>query len=81
MTEIRPTIKVLYSCRVCGLNNQEVDVTAREAEDVVAWMEQTCIVQLAQDHATRRPHCRPETLVDVKIPLSGNNRVGGATAQ
>jgi hypothetical protein len=72
------TIKVLYSCHECGLNRVSVDVPARGEEHVVEWMESTG-KHLSNDHANRSPECHPETLSDVMIPITGTDRVGGAT--
>lgn len=69
-------IVVLYSCHHCGLAKIEVSVQARENEDVIEWME-TLGRHLSADHAKRSPHCHPERLSDVMIPMAGADRVGG----
>jgi len=76
------TIGVLYSCEQCGILNQEVQVPARDAEDVIQWMEKVCIIALCADHESRSPRCHPETLTHIKIPMpAGVDRVGGAQVQ
>lgn len=75
------TIGVQYSCNGCGIRNVEVQIPAREAEDVGAWMRNVLQPGLGADHLKRSPRCRSETC-DVKIPMAaGSDRVGGATAQ
>ena len=76
-----PTIGVLYSCDECGIRNAEVQVPSRDAEDVIQWMEKICIIALSRDHADRSPHCRPKVLTNIKIPMTGVDRVGGAPVQ
>ena len=73
-------ITVLYSCHACGLKRIEVDVLARENEDVVAWMDAVGH-KLSEDHARKSPHCRPQTLSDVMIPIAGAEKVGGPAVQ
>lgn len=69
-------VTVLYSCHCCGIRRQEVDVPARGEEDVLVWMK-TMGEHLSRDHHMRSPHCRPETLSDVMIPIAGTSKVGG----
>ena len=75
------TIRVLYSCEGCGLKEVGVDVPARLGdEDVVAWMERT--IRLAgNDHRRRSLGCHPKSLQDLKIPITGADRVGGPAIQ
>jgi len=75
-----PEITVLYSCGLCGLTRIPVRVKARTDEDVLVWMEGLGAV-LSADHAQRSPGCRPATLTDVMIPMTGTDRVGGAPVQ
>jgi hypothetical protein len=70
------TIMVRYSCPACGLKDVQVDVPARGEEDVIAWMDQT-FHAIGADHRQRSPNCRPERLVDVKVPMAGADRIGG----
>ncbi len=69
-------IRVLYTCRLCGLDNVGVDVPARGDENVLVWMDSTAR-QLSEDHAKRSPNCYPKTLDEIKIPITGANKVGG----
>lgn len=76
------TVECLYSCHKCGLVDVAVEVPLRgPEEDVVHWVQETMGRALANDHATRSPHCVPETLSNVKIPLppGDNAKVGGPT--
>ena len=73
------TIRVLYTCRACGLADIGVDVPARELEDVTDWLKTTAQL-CGDDHCSRNPACS-HLFVDVKIPVSGADRVGGATVQ
>lgn len=75
------TTRVRYSCPLCNVVKAEVDVPARGAEDVITWTEKVMIIALAQDHARRSPTCRPRKLVDIMIPLTGTDRVGGPVGQ
>lgn len=70
------TIRVKYSCHLCGLRNIEVDVPARRTEDVLEWMDGT-VRLLGRDHARRSPRCHPTQLKDVMIPMPpGTDRIG-----
>lgn len=73
-------ITVFYSCHKCGLENVSLDVKAREQEDVIKWMEHLGR-ELSQDHAHRSPRCITKELSDVKIPIEGVDRIGGAPVQ
>lgn len=77
MSDIAVTITVLYSCHLCGLTDIPVPVPARTDEDVLVWMEQTGGL-LSRDHDQRSPLCHPDKLSNVKIPMTGTDRVGGA---
>lgn len=74
------TITVRYSCPACGLVDAEVAVPARVDECVLKWMKATCAA-CADDHRKRSPHCHPAELYDLKIPMTGADRVGGAPVQ
>ena len=80
MNGINLTVGVLYSCHGCGLKDVEVKVPARESEGVIVWMNTKLQPGLGADHTLRSPHCASE-VCDVKIPMDGTDRVGGATAQ
>lgn len=75
---MRPTIGCLYSCSACGIRDVEVRVPAREEEDVVVWLERVCAVAIGADHVARSPHCRAQTMENLKIPMTGTDRIGGA---
>ena len=72
------TIKIQYSCVMCGIKRQVVEVPARTAEDVVVWMKQIMTPALVRDHEARSPFCHPKTLSEVLIPIEGASQVGGA---
>lgn len=75
------TLKVMYSCHLCGLHDAPVFVPARESEEnVKPWIDRT-ILLLAKDHAARRPGCRPRQLHDLKIPITGAGWIGGPPLQ
>jgi hypothetical protein len=76
-----PFITVRYSCPACGIRKREVEVQARESEDVIEWMEKVCIIALGNDHASVSPHCHPEELKDVMIPIHGSDKIGGVIHQ
>lgn len=76
MSEIPLTVRVQYSCPLCGLFKVHCDVPARGDEDVLVWMEQT-IAALSHDHHARSPQCHPGELKDVMIPMTGTDRIGG----
>jgi len=76
----RLTIRVFYSCPLCGLVKTAVDVPARDEEDVRVWMEQT-VRLTGEDHARRSPDCHPQRLHDLMITMTGLDRIGGATMQ
>jgi hypothetical protein len=63
-------LSIEYSCPDCGLASVSAVVRYREStEDVVAFMKTVVEPGLSQDHAHRSPHCRPEQLRDIKIPI------------
>jgi len=75
-----PMIGIVYSCQRCGLELVTCDVPAREDEDVRLWMDRT--VRLVwDDHARRSPHCHPDTLSEMRIPMTGADRIGGPAVQ
>lgn len=76
---MKVTITVLYSCHTCRLKDIPVAVPARETEDVLVWMDATGRL-LGSDHHRRSPLCKTKVLNDVKIPITGTDRVGGAAA-
>jgi hypothetical protein len=75
------TIGVIYSCEGCGLRNVSLDVPARtEQETVTTWMDAT-VRRLSADHRRRSPLCRAKALQEVKIPITGTQRIGGPKVQ
>ena len=71
------TIEVMYSCFGCGLTDVVVPVPAREGEEIEPWMNDL-IARLSYDHSLRSPRCHPEELKNVKIPITGASKIGGA---
>lgn len=69
------TIRVLYSCVLCGLRRVPCEVPERADEDVVAWMEMVGRA-LSADHDRRSPGCHPESLSEVMIPIAGTEKIG-----
>jgi len=51
-------------------------VLARGDEDVVKWLDQTA-AYVALDHRRRSPNCIARKMSNLKIPLTGADRVGG----
>lgn len=72
------TIRVLYSCELCGLEKVGANVPARTSENVIEWFEKTLGPALSADHAKRSPGCAPENLKNVMVPMTGATKVGGA---
>lgn len=72
------TIKVQYSCDACGIENREVSIRYRESDEpILAWME-IVIASLGFDHHSQSPHCHPELLSRIKIPVpDGSQQIGG----
>lgn len=76
--EALPTIEILYTCDSCGIKNQKVVVIARTTQNVVEWVQRVAAYAISADHAGRSPHCKATTMTDMKIPVSGTDKVGGA---
>lgn len=74
------TTRVLYTCAGCGLKDVPVDVPARGAEDVRVWMDAT-VAHVSKDHRRRSYHCRKTVLQELKVPITGRDRIGGAIVQ
>jgi hypothetical protein len=71
------TVRVMYSCALCGLQRVAVDVPAREAdEDVMHWSLQTLAGAISVDHRRQSPGCQAKSITEVMIPLLGVDRVG-----
>jgi len=77
MASTEPTIRCFYSCTSCGLVKTPVDVPARGEENVVEWLEHIATPALAVDHRAKSPACRPKSLSNVIIPMTGTSKVGG----
>ena len=76
MTDLDLVVK--YSCFACGLHCVTCRVPARGVkEDVVDWMRKVVSPHLVRDHEARSPECRPKTLSEVMIPMTGTDRIGG----
>lgn len=74
-------IGVRYTCLPCGIRDREVKVPARTTEDVVHWVEKVAAVAIGADHMATSPHCRATHMTNIKIPMDGTDRVGGAPLQ
>lgn len=70
-------ITVWFDCASCGLKEHALEVPARETEDidVVAWMRRT-VELCADEHKRVSPHCRPETLQNLKFKVEGMDFIG-----
>lgn len=74
------TITVKYSCDVCGLTDVQVEVRAREDEDVTTWMDQT-VRRIARHHSGTSPFCTARTLKNLMIPITNADKIGGPSIQ
>ena len=74
------TIQNKYSCIECGLSDTCCEVTARSEEDVLVWMDYL-ILAIAYNHSMRSPHCPAKSITDIKIPISGADKIGGVAIQ
>jgi hypothetical protein len=73
---------IRYSCHVCGLEKVEASVRYRASEeDLIAWMKEVVTPALCADHDARSPHCHPDGLSDVLIPIDGAEWIGGPAVQ
>ena len=71
------SITCKYSCFQCGIQRQDVVVSAREGENVVEWLEKVCAPALSRDHDRRSPHCHITKLDEVMIPIpAGTTKIG-----
>lgn len=75
------TVPIIYTCRQCGIDEREIRVRERTAdENIIAWMNavQTAV---GEDHLRMSPACRSQTC-DLKIPLANKNaEIGQAVRQ
>jgi len=76
---MREAIICMYTCHACALTKVKLAVPAREDEDVRVWMDATAAM-LGADHCRRSPHCM-ERKIDLYIPMSGADKIGGPTKQ
>lgn len=64
-------IKVMYSCRLCGVLRAEVEVPERgEQEGVVEWVGETLARRIGNDHERRSPDCGATAIDEVWIPAN-----------
>jgi hypothetical protein len=76
-----PKITIQYSCFLCGLKDVPVEVKERsQDQDLMDWMNDVGIL-LSGDHNVKSPNCRPKQLSNIKIPISGRDKVGGPVVQ
>lgn len=76
------TIRCFYTCKLCGLTRQYVDVPERDPtkQDVVQWLRETATMALVIDHQSRSPYCRSKEFAEVGIPVDeGTEHVGAKT--
>ena len=67
-----------YSCGECNLHRVEVLVPARPAEmDVTRWVKDVAAYCIYADHCCRSPKCTANTMIEMMIPITGAERIGG----
>jgi len=66
---LKPTIQVLYSCVMCGIQDRKVVMEARGEETAAAWTKKLAI-KLKGDHSMKSPLCRAKELSKVKVPVA-----------
>jgi hypothetical protein len=76
----RLTVRCLYSCELCRAVDVPCDVPARGDEDVRTWMD-LAVRHIARHHFNRNPRCPAKALSELKIPMTGTDRVGGPSVQ
>lgn len=75
------TITIKYSCNLCNLHRVSLEVTAREAEDLMDWMDNLTHV-ISRDHQYRSPGCPAKKITELMIPMPiGTDKVGGPQTQ
>lgn len=62
-------ITVKYSCHKCGIYRKDIDIPARQEEDVIAWMNDIVTSALSKDYDTSSPLCIINSLSEVLIPI------------
>ena len=74
------TVRCLYTCELCGIDHQPVDVPSRGAsEDIVDWVGETLAKAIYVDHSARSPLCKAEKISKVVIPMKPGEPVGVGT--
>lgn len=74
---MNPMIRILYSCHLCGLDDQAIEVPGRGDEDVKEWFENTLVATIDKDHRRRSPNCSATRIDTIKIPIHGAEKIGG----
>jgi hypothetical protein len=73
-------ITIKYTCRECGLTEQELDVPERQrAVDVVYWIKMAGS-KVGFDHAERQPLCDAKNF-DLVIPIAENATMIGRNSE
>lgn len=78
------TIRVMYTCALCGTIDRGVDVPARmdpDAVDVKHWVEQIMGRAISDDHSRHSPFCPSRKMDNVKIPITNVAHIGGPAVQ
>lgn len=69
-------IRVRYSCKGCGLKAVELEVPARDTEDVITWLDNTRAI-VSRNHDQQSPFCL-SPCCDLEVPFAeGTQKVGG----
>lgn len=64
-------IECMATCAHCGLVDLRFYVPVRkDGQDVVEWMHKVFTPKASEAHHFWSPHCRPDQLTNVKIPMS-----------
>lgn len=75
---MREMIEIIYTCGQCTAIEIKLKVPARTTEEVVHWVRNICGHAIGLDHSTRSPNCRATTMKDLKIPMTGADKIGGS---
>lgn len=65
-------VSVWYSCAVCGITRQKLELKAREGQDVEHWMQQVAVPAAARDHRDRQPFCISTQLSELYVQTVSN---------
>jgi hypothetical protein len=80
MDPILLTITTRFSCHGCGLRDHPCMVRERHGtEDLSGWVDMIRYA-VAREHRRVSPACDARTC-DLKIPMTGTDRIGGAVFQ